>query len=126
MEKFGSSSTPSELSGLEYSTIKYNSNWTMYAVNNSEHNPLAQLYIGLSAPCGNTGSLYSERKNEVNSLYDGGSCSFNMNGTKTHSGYLPTGYSKTEYSALQENNLYDGVKSKIFKFEKGELMLNSF
>lgn len=69
----------------------------MYPTYNYESAPLAQLYIGLSAPCGNTDTSYSKRDKEISALYDEGSCSFDMNGTRTHNGYKPTGFKETEF-----------------------------
>lgn len=93
---------------------------------NAPNTHLASLYIGLSAPCGNVDSLYSQRDVVINELYDRGSCSYSLNGSSTHSGYLATGFSETEYDVLSENKIYESVKAKIINFNDQDLKSNSF
>ena len=73
----------------------------MYSVYNMQSPPMAELYINLSPPCGDTSDDYVERERiPINKLYKKGSCSFEMNDKKIHPSFIDTGFRQSEYSVL--------------------------
>lgn len=58
-----------------------------------------------------TKDKYVEREVPIDIMYNGGACSFDMNGTKIHTAYIETGFEVTEDEVLRTNaNLYNQVE----------------
>ena len=83
---------------------RFAQNWAVtYSKSNNNNNPIADLFIGLSRPCGFRGQAYVNRSVPVKSYYDTkeDSCEYNVDGSKEHSLYYPVSFMQ------QELDVYD-------------------
>ncbi len=75
---------------------KFAQNWTIsYSKSNNLNNPIVDLYIGISRPCGFRNQQYINRSVPVRSYYDVSDdlCDYNDQGSKEHSLYYPLSFS---------------------------------
>lgn len=108
MIAFVNTNTSSNFTGSsQYFTETYGANWALAEIEDAEHTHMADLYINLSPPCGNVEENYAFRSTNSKEVFETGECSFSMNGSVFHPGYISTGFQETELDVLKENNLLD-------------------
>jgi hypothetical protein len=84
--------------------------------------PIAEIYVDLSAPCGDVTQNYGERTNALKDVYMEGSCSFDMDDVKVHPDYLYTGFQESEQDIYKDNGLYSKVADHVPNFKQEELI----
>ena len=85
---------------------RFAENWTIqYSKNNSVNSPIADLYIGISRPCGYRGQKYVNRTGLSKSYYDVDDkfCEYNNSGSVEHELYYPLNFSQTELDVYSSN-----------------------
>ena len=74
-------------------------------------NPLVDLFIGTSPPCGDTTVAFYQRTDLVFPLNgNSGECTFEVAGNKYNNRYLRTGFNTTEYDVIIGNGLDRGLE----------------
>ncbi len=81
-------------------TELFSENWNITKVfDNSQNNPIADVYIQMSRPCGLRNEPYTNRSYQLaTQLFQDGSCTFFYNGSTEHWLYKPAGFDEQEGS----------------------------
>lgn len=88
-----------------------NGNWKLYSrTNNPLQNPISQIYIGMTRPCGNLDSELFKRPVKINSLFvEVDECIYNNNGQEENTLVKPTGFNISELALYSENGLMNRI-----------------
>lgn len=54
--------------------------WTLSSIYNDSSNPIADIFLSLSRPCGRRGSNYGNRTLKVDQMYNISDCPYNEHG----------------------------------------------
>ncbi|TNV80629.1 hypothetical protein FGO68_gene1353 [Halteria grandinella] len=105
-------------------------NWTITQLSsNATSNPLVNLYIGLSRPCGIVDKRYANREVDVPDIYDidPSDCPFNVDKNQENLLYSTTGaFQQKELDLYVQNDFLNTIQRQVPDFYQESLTRNSY
>ena len=81
--------------------------WNITTYNNNDtNNPISDIFISVSPPCGQRSADYYQRPIKVDQIYQISECLYSKNGSKLHTMYQAGGFEETEGNIYMENGFY--------------------